>query len=80
MSNKKIVPSRIQPHFKLIFCVVTGFTLLCIIIMVLLSFCNPDAKQMTDIPVLQKNLYELCKSGWQLGFGAIIGLIGGKVT
>lgn len=80
MSDRNIKPNRIHPHFKMIFQVVTGFTLLCIIILVILSLCNPEAKQMTDVPVLQEDLYELCKSGWQLGFGALIGLIGGKVS
>ena len=80
MSNSSSSTLKIHPIFKMIFLAVTGFTLLSICIMVVLSLCNPEAKTMADVPILQKNLYEICKFGWQSGFGAIIGLIGGNVS
>jgi hypothetical protein len=48
--------------------------------MCLLSLSNPEAKTMAEIPILQKNLYEICRFGWQSGLGAIFGLVGGNVS
>lgn len=45
-----------------------------------LSFLNPDAKTMAEIPVLQDKIFRICNFGWQAGFGAIIGLIGGNLS
>ena len=80
MSNSSPRTLKIHPNFKLIFWVVTGLTLLSIGIMVVLAFWNPEAKTMAEVPALQKNLYEICKFGWQSGLGAIIGLVGGNVS
>ena len=80
MSNSSSRTLKIHPNFKMIFWAVAGFTLLSICIMSVLSLYNPEAKTMAEVPILQKNLYEICRFGWQSGFGAIIGLIGGNVS
>lgn len=79
MSNSKIKPNRIHPYFKMIFWVVTGVTVLCLAVPFFLSLYSP-VKEMTDVPALQRNLCELCESGFKLGLGAILGLLGGKVS
>ena len=80
MSDSSSKTLKIHPNFKMIFFVVVGLTFICIVIMVILSFCASAAKTMAEVPILQKNLYEICKFGFQSGFGAIIGLIGGNVS
>ena len=80
MSNAPIRPDRVRSYFKFIFIVVTGITLLCLGIIVLLSFISPEAKEMAEVPILQKKLLEICTVGVHSGFGAIFGLVGGKVT
>ncbi len=80
MSNTQSRTFKIHPHFKMIFLIVTGLILLCFIIMLVLSLLNPDAKTMAEIPVLQNKMFVICNFGWQAGFGAIIGLIGGNLS
>jgi len=80
MSNSSSSTLKIHPHFKLVFWAVVSFTFLSFCGMIVLSLCNPEAKTMAEIPILQKNLYELCKFGWQSGLGAILGLVGGNVS
>ena len=80
MSNIQSRTFKIHPHFKTILLIVTGLTLLCFFSMLVLSFINPDAKTMAEIPVLQNKMSAICNFGWQAGFGAIIGLIGGNLS
>ena len=63
----------ITPTFKLVFITVLGITVVPFFIACGLSFVeNPTP--------LQLNLFETCSFSWKAGFGAIIGLIGGKIT
>lgn len=80
MSNGSSSTLKIHPHFKMIFWAVISFTFLSFCGVSVLSIFNPEAKTMAEIPILQKNLYELCRFGWQSGLGAIIGLVGGNAT
>ena len=60
------------PFFKLIFFSVLGLTALSLGVNVSLvfSFSNPSQEV--------KSLIETCSTTWKLGFGALLGLIGGK--
>jgi hypothetical protein len=73
-------PLKIPASFKMVFLVIAGFTLLCLLCIAGLAFFGEHALKEADIPVFQRNLYSSCSFGWQAGLGAILGLIGGKVT
>ena len=61
------------PHFKLIFSTVVALTVLALVLNVLLpTFCS-DSDQV-------KAAAETCSTTYKMGFGAIVGLIGGKAT
>lgn len=79
MSNSHSKTSKIPLMFKMSFWAVTAFSFICIAVLVYMSF-STKATTMDQVPVFQKNLYEICKFGWQSGFGAIIGLVGGNVS
>ncbi|QXE86900.1 hypothetical protein KP003_00380 [Geomonas nitrogeniifigens] len=70
----------ITPKFKIIFLTVAGITVLSILVVALLAFFGNKATDPHKIPVMQQNLYTMCSFGWQSGLGALLGLIGGKVT
>ncbi len=80
MPGKSASPLKIPASFKMVFLVVAGFTLLCLLCIVGLAFFGDHALKESDIPLFQRNLYNSCSFGWQAGSGAILGLIGGKVT
>jgi len=71
---------EITAHFKLIFLSVLSITVLCLIGLAVLAIFGSDALKQEDIPVLQSNVNAACTFGWQSGIGAILGLLGGKVT
>ena len=59
--------------FKWIFQTVLALTILSLVISLGLSlFANPSSLQMS--------LFETCTTTWKMGFGAIVGLIGGKAS
>lgn len=63
----------ITPRFKLVFVAVLAITLLCLMlnmIIVLVAPHNSPAASFADT----------CSTAFKLGFGAIVGLVGGKVT
>jgi hypothetical protein len=70
----------IPATFKIVFFVITTLTLLSFLgIGALALFGNPAVND-ADIGHFQKSFHSACTFGWQAGLGAILGLIGGKVT
>ena len=73
MSEPAAPPLTLGPYFKLIFFTVTILTVLSlgVVVGVVIAGSDSDAS---------KNLLESCSTTFKMGFGAIIGLIGGKLT
>lgn len=74
MAKKEPSPRRkasISPSFLLVFFTVLFLTVLSLAVSVYLV-SRPDPTEET------KRLIETCSTTWKLGFGAIVGLIGGK--
>ena len=71
MNNQ--IPKKIEltSHFKLIFIAIFIFTLLSLIISFYLAFEEP-------MNPAQTKLFSSCDMIMKTGFGAIVGLIGGK--
>ena len=59
-------------HFKLVFLTVASLTTLIFIVHVSLAIIYE--KPSGEL----KTLIESCSTGWKMGFGTILGLIGGK--
>jgi hypothetical protein len=58
------------PTFRLIFTAVVSLTVLSLVAAIVLSWvAENDA---------QKQLVEACSTCWKMGFGAVVGMIGGK--
>ncbi len=64
--------ATLTPFFKLVFLTVLGLTVLSIGIdlFLVMAVSNPTEQA--------KSLIETCSTTWKMGFGAIVGLIGGK--
>ncbi|MER6592109.1 hypothetical protein ABT214_09700 [Micromonospora purpureochromogenes] len=65
--------SDLTPRFKLIFSTMAALTVLALILNVLLAAFGGDSEQV-------KAAAEACSTTYQMGFGAIVGLIGGRVA
>jgi hypothetical protein len=65
--------SDLTPRFKLIFFTVATLTVLALILNVLLAVFGSDSEQV-------KAAAEACSTTYKMGFGAIVGLIGGRVA
>lgn len=61
----------LTPWFKVIFIMVAIFAVACKLLAWYISF----EAQPTE---LQVKLFEECLASWKMGFGAILGLMGGK--
>ena len=72
--GKNVTVSSISPMFKLIFVTVLGLTVASLIILCVMSIACSNMTQP------QISLFETCSTTWKMGFGAIVGLIGGKAT
>lgn len=80
MSNPPTPPVgtiQLTPAFKLIFVTVVVLTLFSLVGVFILVFAAPPGDKLPD---RFAQALAMCSTTFQLGFGAIIGLIGGKVT
>jgi len=75
-ANTSVLTVRLSPAFKWTFLSILGLTVLCLPIgCTLVGLTIRTARDMTP----QENvILDLCTSTFKLGFGAIIGLFGGK--
>lgn len=71
---------NVPASFKIVFIVVTALTVLSFISMGALALWGSNGTTEAELSVFQRNFYGACSFGWQAGLGAILGLIGGKVT
>ena len=72
--------NNIPASFKIVFLVIVSFTFLSFFGIGLLAFMGDGAVSDAELSVFQRNFSTACTFGWQAGLGAILGLIGGKVT
>jgi hypothetical protein len=63
----------LTPRFKLIFSTVAALTVLALILTVLLAVFGGDSEQV-------KAAAEACSTTYKMGFGAIVGLMGGRAA
>ena len=71
---------NVPASFKTVFIVVTALTVLSFVGMGALALWGSNGTTEAELSVFQRNFYAACSFGWQAGLGAILGLIGGKVT
>ena len=65
--------TNISVKFKLSFIAATTFTFLCFVVAISFSFIdNPND--------FQRELFTTCNQMWKVGFGILVGLLGGKVA
>lgn len=57
--------------FKWVFLAVVVLTILSLLVSIILAMFGTGSS-------LQTSLFETCTTTWKMGFGAIVGLIGGK--
>ncbi|MFX0135620.1 MAG: hypothetical protein ACFFDN_18385 [Candidatus Hodarchaeota archaeon] len=57
--------------FRPIFLTVVGLTFVSLVVCFYLSFKG-------ELSTAQQQLFETCSTTWKMGFGAIVGLIGGR--
>ena len=66
----------LSPTFKLVFLSALGLTILCLLLAcALIGLSYRAGRPMTKD---ESGMFEICASAFKLGFGAIIGLLGGK--
>lgn len=63
----------ISPHFKMILLSVVGLTLLSLGVSLFFSLHGKLTQPQSD-------LFTTCSTTWKMGFGAVVGLIGGKAA
>lgn len=68
---------RFGRSFNVLFSSVFFLTLFSALAAMWLSYGNPTTEHQTE---LQNDLFRVFCAGWQSGLGAILGLIGGKMT
>ena len=61
----------LSPAFKLVVAIVTGLTVLSLAVSIFLALYQQKSDQINS-------LIETCSTTYKLGFGALVGLIGGK--
>lgn len=62
---------RLPPHFRTVFFSIVGLTVLCLAIGGVLAVCGPNTAATREV-------VSGCMTMAKIGFGAIVGLIGGK--
>jgi hypothetical protein len=78
-NRKSKSPSRvvkvtdITPRFKLVFATVLAITVLCLLLNLVIVLAAPSGASAQAFA-------DTCSTAFKLGFGAIVGLVGGKVT
>lgn len=74
--SSTVLTVSLSPAFKLVFLSVLGLTILCLILAcALIGLSFRAGRPMTKD---ETGMFEVCASAFKLGFGAIIGLLGGK--
>ncbi|CCG95364.1 hypothetical protein; putative exported protein [Marinobacter nauticus ATCC 49840] len=71
---------EISAHFKIVFWVVVGLTVLSFLGQATLAFAGSVANEPGQVPVNQANFQAICDFGWKAGIGGILGLLGGKAA
>jgi hypothetical protein len=66
--------TTLPPAFKWVFVTVTSITILCLVGFIVLAFRYPEVDQASRL----NSVFETLQSTFTLGFGAIVGLLGGK--
>lgn len=72
--DKEKKETSLTPAFKAVFITVTIITVLCLIGFVALAIIYPNDDPTSRLT----SVFETLRSAFTLGFGAIVGLLGGK--
>ncbi|GIJ50031.1 hypothetical protein Val02_69170 [Virgisporangium aliadipatigenens] len=71
MDKGRTPDASVSPRFKLIFSTVVGLTVVSLILNVVLALFGGESAQVQAAS-------EACSTAFKMGFGAIVGLIGGR--